>query len=112
MLAPAARRPGSRVAETALPHSSSESRSLAGIPALEAATVQSRGVTAETPVVIVGAGPAGLAAALELARAGVPVVVVESDSRVGGLAQTVEYKGFRFDIGGHRFFTNIPAVRD
>ncbi len=68
--------------------------------------------TPERPVVIVGAGPAGLTAALELSRAGVPVVVVEADARVGGLSQTVEYKGYRFDIGGHRFFTKIPAVRE
>ena len=68
--------------------------------------------TRQVPVVIVGAGPAGLTAALELARAGVPVVVVEADSRVGGLSQTVDYRGYRFDIGGHRFFTKVPAVRE
>lgn len=68
--------------------------------------------TAELPVVIIGAGPAGLTAALELAKLGVRVLVVEAHDRVGGLARTVEYKGFRFDIGGHRFFTKIPAVRE
>src|SRR3954468_19652039 len=65
----------------------------------------------DAPVVVIGAGPAGLTAARELARRGVPVAIVEADARVGGLAQTVEYKGFRFDIGGHRFYTKIPAVR-
>jgi protoporphyrinogen oxidase len=64
------------------------------------------------PVVVIGAGPAGLTAALPLAELGVPVLVVEANARVGGLAQTVEYKGFRFDIGGHRFFTKVPAVRE
>jgi len=68
--------------------------------------------TAETPIVIVGAGPAGLTSALELARRRVPVLVVEADHCVGGLARTVEFRGFRFDIGGHRFFTKLPAVRD
>ena len=67
--------------------------------------------TSTVPVVVIGAGPAGLTAALELAQLGVPVLVVEANTRVGGLAQTVEYKGFRFDIGGHRFFTKVPAVR-
>lgn len=62
------------------------------------------------PHVIVGAGPAGLTAALELARLGAPVLVVEAEQRVGGLSQTVEHKGFRFDIGGHRFYSKIPAV--
>jgi len=67
--------------------------------------------TSTAPVVVIGAGPAGLTAALELAELGVPVLVVEANTRVGGLAQTVQYKGFRFDIGGHRFFTKVPAVR-
>jgi protoporphyrinogen oxidase len=67
--------------------------------------------TSTVPVVVIGAGPAGLTAALELAELGVPVLVIEANKRVGGLAQTVEYKGFRFDIGGHRFFTKVPAVR-
>lgn len=62
------------------------------------------------PIVVVGAGPAGLTAALELARMGTPVLVVEAGPRVGGLSQTVEHNGFRFDIGGHRFFSKIPAV--
>jgi protoporphyrinogen oxidase len=64
----------------------------------------------ETPVVVVGAGPAGLTSAYELARRGVPVLVLEAGDRVGGLAQTAEYRGFRFDIGGHRFFTKVPMV--
>ena len=68
--------------------------------------------TTDAPVVVIGAGPAGLTAALELAELGVAVLVVDANPRVGGLAQTVEYKGFRFDIGGHRFFTKVPAVRD
>ena len=68
--------------------------------------------TSERPVLIIGAGPAGLTAAYELARKGVPTLVVDADTRVGGIAQTSEYKGFRFDIGGHRFFTKVPMVVD
>jgi protoporphyrinogen oxidase len=60
--------------------------------------------------VVIGAGPAGLTAAWLLARRGVPPLVLEADKQVGGLARTVEYKGFRFDIGGHRFFTKVGAV--
>ncbi|HYQ80497.1 MAG TPA: FAD-dependent oxidoreductase [Anaeromyxobacteraceae bacterium] len=62
-------------------------------------------------VVVVGAGAAGLAAALLLARAGRPVVVAEAADGVGGLARTVERDGYRFDLGGHRFFTRVPEVR-
>jgi len=62
------------------------------------------------PVVILGAGPAGLTAAYELARRGLPPLVLEKDALVGGLARTVRYKGCLFDIGGHRFFTKVPAV--
>jgi protoporphyrinogen oxidase len=62
-------------------------------------------------VVVVGAGAAGLAAALLLARAGRPVVVAERADGVGGLARTVERDGYRFDLGGHRFFTRVPEVR-
>ena len=61
--------------------------------------------------VVAGGGPAGLTAAWILARRGVPPLVLEQDSQVGGLARTVEYKGFRFDIGGHRFFTKVGAVQ-
>ena len=61
-------------------------------------------------VVIIGAGPAGLTAAYELARRGVRSVVLEKDGIVGGLARTEEYKGYLFDIGGHRFFTKVSLV--
>jgi protoporphyrinogen oxidase len=66
----------------------------------------------KSPVVIVGAGPAGLTAAYQLTRRGVSVTVYDQDSIVGGIAQTAEYKGFRFDIGGHRFFTKVKVVQD
>lgn len=61
-------------------------------------------------VVIIGAGPAGLTAAYELARRKVAVTVLEQDQQVGGIARTVNYRGFRFDIGGHRFFTKVAVV--
>ncbi|HXC48472.1 MAG TPA: NAD(P)/FAD-dependent oxidoreductase [Candidatus Sulfotelmatobacter sp.] len=63
--------------------------------------------------VIVGAGPAGLTAAYELGKKGQRVVVLEADPRyVGGISRTVEYHGFRFDIGGHRFFSKSREVED
>ncbi len=62
-------------------------------------------------VVVIGAGPAGLTAAYELARNGFHAEVLEADPRyVGGLARTVEYQGFRFDIGGHRFFSKNREI--
>ena len=61
-------------------------------------------------VVIIGAGPGGLTAAYLLAKQGVSVTVLEGDDVVGGISRTVQYKGFRFDIGGHRFFTKIAPV--
>ena len=62
-------------------------------------------------VVIMGAGPAGLTAAYELMKHDVPITVVEKDPKqVGGLARTAEYKGYRFDIGGHRFFSKNEEV--
>ena len=64
-------------------------------------------------VVIIGAGPAGLTAAYELVNAGVTgVVVLEATREVGGLAKTVNYKGNRIDIGGHRFFSKSDWVMD
>src|SRR5512132_3592737 len=61
-------------------------------------------------VVIIGAGPAGLTAAYLLAKQGTAVTVIESSDTVGGISQTAQYKGYRFDIGGHRFFTKITPV--
>ena len=59
--------------------------------------------------VVIGGGPAGLTAAYVLARRGRSPIVLEKDAQVGGIARTVEYKGFRFDIGGHRFFTKVDV---
>jgi protoporphyrinogen oxidase len=64
-------------------------------------------------VAIIGAGPAGLTAAYLLTRAGYRVAVIEKDPRyVGGISRTVEHEGYRFDIGGHRFFSKSQAVVD
>jgi protoporphyrinogen oxidase len=61
--------------------------------------------------IIAGAGPAGLTAAYQLSKQGLPVVVLEADPHyVGGLSRTVDYKGFGFDIGGHRFFSKSHDV--
>jgi protoporphyrinogen oxidase len=67
-------------------------------------------VSDRDPVVVIGAGPAGLTAAYEILRRGGNVVVYESDDVVGGISRTVERDGWRFDIGGHRFFTKVPEV--
>ena len=65
------------------------------------------------PVVIMGAGPAGLTAAWELVRAGREVIVWESDpSYVGGIARTVQAEGYRFDIGGHLFHSKSDEVNE
>ncbi len=61
-------------------------------------------------VTVIGAGPAGLTAAYELAKAGTKPVVLEKSSQVGGIARTETYKGYRFDIGGHRFYTKVGEV--
>jgi protoporphyrinogen oxidase len=62
-------------------------------------------------VVVCGAGPAGLTAAYILAKQGYGVTVLEADDMVGGISRTAQYKQFRFDIGGHRFFTKIEPVQ-
>ena len=67
----------------------------------------------ETKVAILGAGPAGLTAAYLLGKKGVPATVFESDPRyVGGISRTENYKGFHFDIGGHRFFSKSKQIED
>jgi protoporphyrinogen oxidase len=62
------------------------------------------------PTLILGAGPAGLTAGYLLAKRELPAIVVEAESQVGGLAKTVVRDGYRFDLGGHRFFTKSKEV--
>ncbi|MEJ7934260.1 NAD(P)/FAD-dependent oxidoreductase [Sphingobium sp. AN558] len=67
----------------------------------------------QVDVAIIGAGPAGLTAAYLLTRQGYSVTVIEKDPvYVGGISRTVELNGFRFDIGGHRFFSKSKQVVD
>ncbi len=66
-----------------------------------------------TDVFVVGAGPAGLTAAYLLTKEKIPTIVIEADpTYVGGISRTVDYKGFLFDIGGHRFFSKSKEVVD
>lgn len=60
--------------------------------------------------VVIGAGPAGLTAAYELMKRGKNSIVLEQADKVGGISRTETYKGYRFDIGGHRFFTKVDEV--
>jgi protoporphyrinogen oxidase len=69
-------------------------------------------ITPERPVVAIGGGPAGLTAGYLLAKQGKPVIVVESTDSVGGIARTDVREGYRFDLGGHRFFTKVKEVDD
>jgi protoporphyrinogen oxidase len=63
-------------------------------------------------VVVLGAGPAGLTAAYLLGQDPCSVTVLEATDAVGGISQTARYKGYRFDVGGHRFFTKIAPVSE
>ena len=67
---------------------------------------------AEKQFVVIGAGPAGLTAAYELAKLDLHPLVVEEYDKVGGLARTENYQGFHFDMGGHRFFTKVNEVNE
>ena len=60
---------------------------------------------------VLGAGPAGLSSAWALARRGRRATVLEADGRVGGISKTVEFDGYRFDLGGHRFYTKLEPVQ-
>ncbi len=65
----------------------------------------------EKYAIIIGAGPAGLTAAYELlAKTDIKPIILERDSQVGGISKTINYKGWRFDVGPHRFFTKSPVV--
>ncbi len=67
----------------------------------------------QVDVAIIGAGPAGLTAGYLLTRQGKTVAIIEKDETyVGGISRTVEHEGYRFDIGGHRFFSKSQQVVD
>src|ERR1700704_3320979 len=70
-------------------------------------------MTHSDSVAIIGAGPAGLTAGYLLSKDNVPVTILEADPEyVGGIARTAKYKGYHFDIGGHRFFSKSREVED
>ena len=81
---------------------------------LQNGNVAANGTTVrKVDVAIVGAGPAGLTAGYLLTKRGLTVAIIEKDPvYVGGISRTVEHEGYRFDIGGHRFFSKSAAVVD
>src|SRR4051794_14605663 len=64
------------------------------------------------PVAVLGGGPAGLTAGYLLAKRNIPVIVFEAEGQVGGIAKTEVRDGYRFDLGGHRFFTKSEEVNE
>src|SRR5688500_988901 len=66
----------------------------------------------DKPTVILGGGPAGLTAGYLLAKQGLPVIVLEAEDQAGGIAKTGVRDGYRFDLGGHRFCTEVKEVDD
>src|SRR5258705_9637195 len=70
-------------------------------------------MSAHADVFVIGAGPAGLTAAYCLTKENPSVIVIEKDPvYVGGISRTVEYKDFKFDIGGHPFFSKLKEILD
>jgi protoporphyrinogen oxidase len=69
-------------------------------------------ISEDRPVLVLGGGPAGLTAGYLMAKKGKPVIVLESTDQVGGIARTEVRDGYRFDLGGHRFFTKAKEVDD
>lgn len=66
----------------------------------------------EANVCVIGAGPAGLSAAFVLSENNIDTVVLEKSGQLGGISRTIERDGYRFDLGGHRFFTKDDEVED
>ena len=62
--------------------------------------------------IVIGAGPAGLTAAYGLSQLDIRSTVLEADTVVGGISRTINYLGYRFDVGGHRFFSKVPLIND
>ena len=77
------------------------------------AATKSKSHEYDVDVAVIGAGPAGLTAGYLLSKQGLRVAIIEKDTRyVGGISRTVEHEGYRFDIGGHRFFSKSQQVVD
>jgi protoporphyrinogen oxidase len=93
--------------ERELPHSSTAPTTESGYE-LVADLRRDEGDSIDTAVL--GGGPAGLTAAHVLALRGKTGVVFEADGTVGGIAKTIEFRGYRFDLGGHRFFTKLKPI--
>ena len=67
----------------------------------------------EETAIIIGAGPAGLTAAYEmLDKTNIKPIILEKTGEIGGISKTVNFKGNRIDIGGHRFFSKSDKIMD
>ena len=79
--------------------------------AIESGDMPSHDANGSIGTAILGGGPAGLTAGYVIGRRGRPGAVFEADGTVGGIAKTIEFNGYRFDLGGHRFFTKLQPVQ-